>query len=95
MTQPVGQVPYETQLAQYEVNKMFATTFGTDAGKKCLEYMRQHNIGRPFENTCFVEQGVPYLAGRAAFNKFILDIYLKIERAKIGQPSAPEGESNV
>lgn len=95
MNKPLGKVPYETQKDQYEINKMFAITFSTDTGKKCLEYMRQQNIGKPFENTCFVEQGLPYLAGRAAVNNHILDIYLKIQRAELGPPSPPEGESNA
>ena len=95
MNAPLGKVPYETQQAQYEINKMVATTFGTDTGKKCLEYMRQNNIGRPFENSCFVEQGMPYLVGRAAVNNFILDIYKKVERSQLGPPSPPEEKSNA
>ena len=86
MNDPVGKVPIETQQAMFEINKMFATTFGTPTGKKCLEYMRQNNIKKPFENTCFVAEGAPYLAGRAAVNNFILDIYKKIDRAKDGPP---------
>jgi len=95
MSQPTAKVPYEVQLAQYRINKMFSDTFKTTAGKKCLEYMRQNHIEKMFENTCFVEAGTPYLAGRAAVNNFILDIYTKIKRVKDGPPSPPDGEKNV
>lgn len=87
---PKAEVPFATKQAQYEINKMFAETFGTPSGRKCLEFMRQNHIGKMFENTCFVEAGAPYLAGRAAVNNFILDIYQKIERAKEGPPVPPE-----
>ena len=95
MTQPVGQVPYQTQLAQYEINKMLAKTFSTTQGKKTLEYMKQITIYKKTPADRFTLNGQPMLNVEAAMNNFVLDIIQKIEHAKIGPPSPPEGEPNA
>ena len=37
LNQGPGKVPIETQQAQYELNKIIATTFKSPNGKKCLD----------------------------------------------------------
>ncbi len=95
MSQPVGKVPYKTQQAQYELNAMLAKTFGTAMGKKTLEYMKQITINKKFPADRFTVNGQPYLNADAAVQNFVLDIIQKIEHAKAGPPTPPEGETNA
>lgn len=95
MNQAVGKVPYEIQHAQYQINKMFADTFKTSAGKKCLEYMRQEYIERKTLLDRFTVQGQPMLNSEAGVKNFIIDIMQKIKRAEDGPPTPPEGETNA
>ena len=95
MSQPVGKVPYKTQQAQYELNIMLAKTFGTAMGKKTLEYMKQMSIYKKFPTDRFTTNGQPLLNYEAGMCNFVLDIMNKIEQAKQGPPTPPEGEKDA
>lgn len=80
MNEPVGKVPIKIQQKRYEINKMIAITFGTDNGKKCLEYLKNITIYKLIPT-----DGESAIA-RAATNNLVLTLMGQIEQAEAGPP---------